>query len=116
MTMRVTKNLANGSVTLDSVRRRRPAVFATPSNACDGFGDGPSAAEGCAAPRAARTGCRSTLRGNRMTLPIDGCEAASRNEPPSPGRPARTAHETRSSAAEAAHARCGEPARTGGRT
>ena len=93
-----------------------PAAFASSFAAFGRFDDGASPTEGCAAPSAATACCRPTLRGNRMTLSIDGCQAPSRAESPSPGRPARSGHETHSSAAEDARARYGKPAGMGSRT
>ena len=63
--------LADGSVTLDSVRRRGLEVFTTPFNTFDGYGDGPFGA----AP-----GGRPTLQGNGMTLRVNGLDAQSCNE------------------------------------
>ena len=80
MTMeRLQEGLRDGSVTLDSVRRRGLEVFTTPFNTFDGYGDGP--AQGRHGDTGAITpGDRPTLQGNGMTLRINGLDAQSCNE------------------------------------
>ena len=70
------EGLSDGSVTLDSVRRRGLEVFTTPFNTFDGFGEG-SPREG--GSRTA-SGNRPTLQGNGTTLRLNGLDAQSCNE------------------------------------
>ena len=68
--------LADGSVTLDSLRRRGMEVFTTPFNTFDGYGDGPYASEFPTTD----FGNRPTLQGNGTTLRVNGIDAQSCNE------------------------------------
>ncbi len=70
------EGLSDGSVTLQSVRRRGLDMFTTSFNTFDGFGDGPFAE----ATDAIALGQRPTLQGNGMTLRINGLDAQSCNE------------------------------------
>ena len=68
--------LADGSVTLDSLRRKGLQVFTTPFNTFDGYGDGPYAGE----TPTTSFGHRPTLQGNGTTLRVNGLDAQSCNE------------------------------------
>lgn len=73
---RMIDGLADGTVTIDGLRRRGMEVFTTPFNTYDGLGDGPYAAE---LPSTA-FGNRPTLQGNGLTLRVNGLDAQSCNE------------------------------------
>lgn len=73
---RMFDGLADGSVTLHSLRRRGMEVFTTPFNTFDGFGDGPYVGEF----PSTEFGHRPTLQGNGMTLRVNGLDAQSCNE------------------------------------
>ena len=73
---RMIDGLADGSVTVDGLRRRGMLVFTTPFNTFDGYGDGPYAGEFPATD----PGHRPTLQGNGMTLRVNGLDAQSCNE------------------------------------
>ena len=68
--------LANGSITLERLRRRGLEVFTTPFNTFDGYGDGPFAHE----VPTTRPGHRPTLQGNGLSLLVNGLDAQSCNE------------------------------------
>ena len=73
---RMIDGLSDGSITLDTLRRRGLDVFTTSFNTFDGYGDGPFGGE---APTA-EPGHRPTLQGNGMTLRVNGLDAQSCNE------------------------------------
>ena len=73
---RLVDGLADGSVTLDSLRRKGLQVFTTPFNTFDGYGDGPYAGE----TPTTSFGHRPTLQGNGTTLRVNGLDAQSCNE------------------------------------
>ena len=73
---RMIDGLADGSITVDTLRRRGLDVFTTPFNTFDGFGDGPFAGEASTTG----PGHRPTLQGNGMTLRVNGLDAQSCNE------------------------------------
>lgn len=68
--------LSDGSLTMDSLRRKGLQVFTTPFNTFDGYGDGPFRYE----LPASEPGRRPTLQGNGLTLRINGLDAQSCNE------------------------------------
>ena len=81
MTMeQLQEGLSDGSVTLDSVRRRGLVVFTTSFNTFDGYGDGPLQGRDSSETGAITPGHRPTLQGNGMTLRINGLDAQSCNE------------------------------------
>ena len=73
---RLVDGLADGSVTLDSLRRKGLQVFTTPFNTFDGYGDGPYAGE----TPTTSFGHRPTLQGNGTSLRVNGLDAQSCNE------------------------------------
>ena len=73
---RMIDGLSDGSITLDTLRRRGLDVFTTSFNTFDGYGDGPFAGESSAT----KLGHRPTLQGNGMTLRVNGLDAQSCNE------------------------------------
>ena len=73
---RMFDGIRDGSVTLDSLRRRGMEVFTTPFNSFDGYGDGPYVGEFPSSD----FGHRPTLQGNGMTLRVNGLDAQSCNE------------------------------------
>ena len=77
-TARMIDGLSDGSITLDTLRRRGLDVFTTSFNTFDGYGDGPFLAADEASPTV--PGHRPTLQGNGMTLRVNGLDAQSCNE------------------------------------
>ncbi len=73
---RLVHGLSDGSVTIDSLRRRGLEVFTTSFNTFDGYGDGPFAHE----TPTSKPGRRPTLQGNGLTLRVNGLDAQSCNE------------------------------------
>lgn len=73
----IASGLVNGSLSLDEVRRRGLAVFATPFNTFDGLGDGPFDP---AETNTRAFGMRPTLQGNGQFLRVNGLDAQSCNE------------------------------------
>ena len=73
---RMIVSLSDGSITLDTLRRRGLHVFTTSFNTFDGYGDGPFASEASTT----ELGHRPTLQGNGMTLRVNGLDAQSCNE------------------------------------
>ena len=81
MTMeQLQEGLSDGSVTLDSVRRRGLEMFTTSFNTFDGYGDGPLQGRDFSETGAITPGHRPTLQGNGTTLRINGLDAQSCNE------------------------------------
>ena len=70
-------DLDSGALDLDDLRALGLAVFSTPFNTYDGFGDGPFDP---AEIDTAEFGHRPTLQGNGLTLRVNGLDAQSCNE------------------------------------
>lgn len=70
------RGLSDGTITVDSLRRKGLTVFTTPFNTYDGYGDGPFSNESTTN----EFGHRPTLQGNGLSLRINGLDAQSCNE------------------------------------
>ena len=70
------QGLSYGGITLRDLRKKGLAIFTTPFNSYDGYGDGPFANEFPTTPLSNRP----TLQGNGLSLRINGLDAQSCNE------------------------------------
>ncbi len=68
--------IADGSYSLDTLRRKGLTIFTTSFNTFDGYGDGPYTGE----VPTSDPGSRPTLQGNGLSLRVNGLDAQSCNE------------------------------------